>query len=357
MLYWFGVVWLCTLEVAQKGRASSFLNRLYWFGVVGVCILGADQKGKASSFLNRFYWLVQQGSAYLGQPSGVGHLWCSRDLQYLGSVSKGAISFLNRVYRFGVVALYTWGELVGAGPPHFLIGQTGFVQQVTVHLDLISRRETLWCSRVMYTWASMQVVHLHWVCEYFSIGSTDFVLYCSVPLGLISRGGPPHFSIGSTGLLQQGSVHLGSIRKGASLFLNRFYWFAVVGLCTLGVEQQGRASSFLNKLYWFGVVGINTLEVAQLGRASVVQQGSVSPGLSQPWGHVIFQQGILVWCSSTLHLGSISRRGARHFLIGYTGLVQQVNVHLGLINRRETLWCQRAMYSSAQGGGPSALDI
>ena len=27
----------------------------------------------------------------------------------------------------------------------------------------------------------------------------------------------------------------------ASSFLNRFYWFGVVGLCTLGVDQLGRA--------------------------------------------------------------------------------------------------------------------
>ena len=134
--------------------------------------------------------------------------------------------------------------------------------------------------------------------EYCSIGSTDFVLYCSVPLGLISRGGPPHFSIGSTGLLQQGSVHLGSIRKGASLFLNRFYWFAVVGFCTLGVEQQGRASSYLNKLYWFGVVGINTLG------GSLVGEGIC---------------GVVGFCITWAQLAM----GPCHFSIGYTGLVQQ----------------------------------
>ena len=29
----------------------------------------------------------------------------------------------------------------------------------------------------------------------------------------------------------------------------------------LGVDQQGMASSFLNRLYWFGVVGLGALGV------------------------------------------------------------------------------------------------
>ena len=46
---------------------------------------------------------------------------------------------------------------------------------------------------------------------------------------------------------------------GMSIFVNKLYWFGVVGPCTLGVDQQGRASSLLNRLYWFGVVGLCTL--------------------------------------------------------------------------------------------------
>ena len=42
-------------------------------------------------------------------------------------------------------------------------------------------------------------------------------------------------------------------------FLNRLYWFGVVGLCTLGGQLIGRASSFLNRLYWFDEVGLCTL--------------------------------------------------------------------------------------------------
>ena len=45
---------------------------------------------------------------------------------------------------------------------------------------------------------------------------------------------------------------------GMCLFINQFYWFGVVGLCTLGVDWWGKAS-FLNRLYWFGVVGLCTL--------------------------------------------------------------------------------------------------
>ena len=46
-----------------------------------------------------------------------------------------------------------------------------------------------------------------------------------------------YFSIGSTGLVWYDSVHLGSISRGrGSSFLNRFYWFGVVGLCTHVVD-------------------------------------------------------------------------------------------------------------------------
>ena len=49
-------------------------------------------------------------------------------------------------------------------------------------------------------------------------------------------------------------------------FLNSFYWFGVVGLCTLGGDWLGGPSalgvaSFLNSFYRFGVVGFCTLGV------------------------------------------------------------------------------------------------
>ena len=74
------------------------------------------------------------------------------------------------------------------------------------------------------------------------------------------------------------------------------YWFGVVGLCTLGVDERGRASSFLNMLYWFGVVGLCTLGVNEQGRACLLVYASV-------------------------HLGLISGGRPPHFSIGYTGLV------------------------------------
>ena len=67
----------------------------------------------------------------------------------------------------------------------------------------------------------MRGVHLHQAWPHFSIGYTDLVKYGSVQLGLISWVGP---ACGGTFAL------------GMALFLNRLYWFGVVGLCTLGVD-------------------------------------------------------------------------------------------------------------------------
>ena len=103
------------------------------------------------------------------------------------------------------------------------------------------------------------------------------------------------------GVIQQGRASLGDPSVlGMSSFPNRFYWFGVVGLCTLGLHQQGTASSFLNRLYWFGVIGLCTFGLAQ-------------QGVYLHW----------VW---------------PHFSIGYTGLVQQDPVHLGSISRGGPLW-------------------
>ena len=35
---------------------------------------------------------------------------------------------------------------------------------------------------------------------------------------------------------------------GMCMFINRFYCFGVVGLCTLGVDWWGKAFSFLNRV-------------------------------------------------------------------------------------------------------------
>ena len=50
-----------------------------------------------------------------------------------------------------------------------------------------------------------------------------------------------------------GSISEGLSALGISICLNRFYWFGVVELSTLGVDYWGRAFSFLKRLYWFGV--------------------------------------------------------------------------------------------------------
>ena len=265
----------------------------------------------------------------MGLISRGGHLWCSR-------------------------AMYTWaqwGVHLHWVCEYFSIGYTGFVQQGSVHLGLISRGGHLWCSRAMYTWAQWGV-HLHWVCEYFSIAYT--------------------------GLVQQGSTLGVNLWGRASSFLNRFYCFCVVGHCTLGLDQKETDSVVLQ-----GYVHLGSMRQSiSTGYVNISQQvllvccsrilytwgslvgedisgvvGFCTLGLNQQGGHLISQYSLLVWCSSTLHLGSISGGGPPHFLIGYTGFVQQVTVHFSLISRRQTLWGCRAMYTWAQGGGPLALGM
>ena len=56
---------------------------------------------------------------------------------------------------------------------------------------------------------------------------------------------------------------------GMSSFLNRLYWFGVVGVHLGSISWRGPLwgpsvlcmSSFLNQLYWCGVVGLCTLGV------------------------------------------------------------------------------------------------
>ena len=108
-------------------------------------------------------------------------------------------------------------------------------------LLIFNRLLVVWCSRALYTWG--QLVggplwgSLHWVCLFLNR------FYWFGVVGLCTLG----LNWGSPSVL------------GMCLFINRFYWFGVVGLCTLGVDWWGRAFSFLNRLYWFGVVGLCTL--------------------------------------------------------------------------------------------------
>ena len=64
------------------------------------------------------------------------------------------------------------------------------------------------------------------------------------------------------------------LNKGGHLhcicvFLNRFYWISVVRLCTLHFDFQVRASTFLNMFYWFGVVGLCTLGLNKRGQSAL----------------------------------------------------------------------------------------
>ena len=64
------------------------------------------------------------------------------------------------------------------------------------------------------------------------------------------------------GLDEEGRACLGGPSTlSMSICVIMLYWFGVVGLCTLGVDLQGRTSSFLHRLYWFDVVGLCTLGV------------------------------------------------------------------------------------------------
>ena len=261
MLYWFGVDQLgraCLWRVPSALGMASLLNRLYQFGVVGLCTPGVNQ----------------QGAIHLS----IGH------------------------YYIGVVGVYTWGQLAGEG---ILISQ---------YVILV------WCSRALYTWAqlageglliSQQVilclvqqgfVHLGSISgegpPHFSISYLDFVQQGYVHLGLISRRGPPHFSIGSTGLLQQGSVHLGSISRLASLFPNQLYSFGIVGICTLKVDQLGRAcfrDVHLPLVYVHSSICENYL-VQQFSRDLCLMRGGGGVSVSWVYGHSSICETYSVQC-------------------------------------------------------------
>ena len=61
------------------------------------------------------------------------------------------------------------------------------------------------------------------------------------------------------------------------IFLNRFYWFGEVELCTLGFNKGGPSllgkHIFLNRFYWFGVVGLHTLGTQLAGAYLFSQSG------------------------------------------------------------------------------------
>ena len=226
-------------------------------GVVGICTLG----------------LNQQGGLLISQQ--VLLICCSR-------------------------ALYPCGQLAGQFP-HFSIGYTGLVQQNSVHYGLNEQGASsflnsfllLCCSRALYPCGQLAGQSPH-----FSIGSTALVQQGSVHLGSISEGGPPHFSIGYTAFVQYGSVHLPLISRATFSFLNRLYWFTVVGICTLGLNNKG-ASSFLNRLYCFGVEH-STLGVNQLGRVSSFLNRLYWFGVIGHCTLGLDQQGRHLWCSRAM---------------------------------------------------------
>ena len=276
----FGVVGLCMLGVNQLGRDSSFLNTLHWFGVVGLCTLGINQQGRASSFLNMLYWF------------GVDQL--GRDLLVEGSICTGyGLIAQCRLYQFGVVGLCiceTWGQLAMGRDSSFLntLHWFGVVGLCTLRANQQGRASSflnmLYWFGVVVSWRSM----------------------C-----LIGGGGPS--ALGMASLLNRlyqfgvvGLCTLGVNQQGRdSSFLNTLHWLGVVGLCTLGINQQGRASSFLNRLSLFGVVGLCTLGLNQQGRDSSFLNSSYYIGVVglYTWGQLageglpISQQVILVWCS------------------------------------------------------------
>ena len=292
---------------------SIFLNRFYWFGVVRFCTFGLDWQGRASWGVH-LHWVCPHFS--IGN-TGL----CSR-------------------------TLCSWNQLAGEG---LLISQ-----QIIL----------VWCSRSLHTWGQLVGDHLHWVWAYFSIGSTGLVQQGSVHLGsilvledlLIFHQG---ILVGVVGLcilgvdqwgeglliLQQvilvwysGDLYTWGPLGREDILISQqvllvwcnmclYTWtqlvvqglIGVVGLCTLGINQQGRVFSFLNRLYWFGVVGLCSLELDagfrlhcvcpyfSVGSTGLLQQGSVHLGLigrvgplggSIYTGYVLIsQQVILVWCS------------------------------------------------------------
>ena len=249
-------------------------------------MLGINQQGRASSFLNMLYWfgVDQLGRACLWRrvPSAL-----------------GMASLLIRLYQFGVVGLCMLGVNQQGRDSSFLntLHWFGVVGLCTLRANQQGR-------------ASSFLNMLYW----FGVDQLGRACLWRVPSAL-----------------------------GMASLLNRLYQFGVVGLCTPGINQQGRDSSFLNTLHWFGVVGLCTLGINQQGRASSFLNRLYCVWCSRAlytWaqlvkqgGLFISQQVILHWCSRTLHLGSISRGGPPHFSICYTGLVQQGSVHLGSISR------------------------
>ena len=170
--------------------------------------------------------------------------------------------------------------------------------------------------------------------------------------------------------LQQAHCTLGCILAlgRSSSFFNWLFQFGLVGLCTLGVDQQGRASSFLNRLYcfgvvvlctpggllvgegplhfsirlfWFGVVGLSTLGLDQQGRASSFLNR-------------------LYWfgCSRSLYTwGAINGGGLPHFSIGDTWFGVVSHSTLGLDQQGRDSVVQQGYVHFGSMGGPYALGI
>ena len=307
---------------------SSFLNRYYWFGIVGLHTLGLNQQG------------VHICTGYVCISQQVILLWC-RGLHTLGlewgvPSTLGMAIFLNRFYWFVVVGLCTLGLNYGVLPLlqvylHFSLGSSGLVQQGFVHLVLI-RGEGLfisqqvilvWCSRALYTWD-------HLVGEGLIISQQVILVCCNMSLyTLVHLVGEGLFGV--VGFWTLGHNWGCPSALGRCAFLNRLYWFGVVGLCTLGVDQQGRVSSFLNRLYWFGVVGLCSLALDG-GSSVCTVYVHISQQVLQVWcgrapytwgplageGLLISQQVILDWCSTALYtwaqLGCPSALGTSSFL-------------------------------------------
>ena len=297
---------------------------------------------------------------------------------HLGLISRGGLPhFSIGDTWFGVVPLYTWGQLAEQGFNSFLNHVIlDWCNRVTVHLGLISRGEPPHgVNRPMYTFGAQYgsvhiytglAVHL----PHFSIGSTGLVQQGSVHLGCDQQGGLLIFSIGYTGLVQQGSVHLPSDQQGrAPSFLNQviLVWCSTA-LVHLGLISRGGPPHFSigsTGLVQYGLCTPSPLLAGQsphfsIGYTGLVQYGSVhlgdaisrggpphfpicfnwsavvgfcTFGLNQEGSLLISQQVKLVWCSRALCTWAQLARVPPHFSKGYTDLVQQDSVHWGLISR------------------------
>ena len=195
----------------------------------------------------------------------------------------GMCVFLNRLYCFGVVGLHTLGLQWGVPS--------------TLGMEIFLNR-------------------FYW----FGV-----VVLCTLGVN-ISVGGSHHSSIGYTGLLQRDPIHLGfsggiQSTLGMAIFLNRFYWFGVVVLCTLGVN-----------------INVGGSHHSSIGYTGLGQQGSLHLGLIREGGPhhfsigytALLQRAPYTWAS----VGGFNLHWVwPYFSIGSTGLVQQGSVHLGLIGR------------------------